>query len=317
MKIKKILPFFGLIIFVYLIYRIGIYDLIRTLKGANITYLLIGILTTPIFILPLAFKWYMILKKQNFDLSFLYVLKVYYIGAFYGFITPGRVGSLMRALYLKKKTKKGLVECSSGIIVERILDLFVIFLFAFLGALILLKGNLNLSYAMIISFLIFAGLIFIFMRRSRGMFILGLVYNYLFPKSIKDKADNSLNIFYNSLPKLRKLIPVLFVSFMTWISLYFQTYIFAWAFSINVPFYVFVAFAAIGTIIATIPISVAGLGTRELTLITLFSLYNVTPEAVVSMSLSSFFLIGLIEGLVGLIFIFKEDEVLDYNTISS
>ncbi len=317
MKLKRILPLFGLILFVYLIYRIGINDLITTLRGANVTYLLIGILSTPIFILPLAFKWHMILKKQNFNLNYLYVLRLYYMGAFYGFITPARVGSLMRAIYLKKKTKRGLIECASSIVIERVMDLFAIFIFAFMGALLFIKSNLSLTYALVFSFLVFSGVIFIFMRKSRGKFVLGLIYNYLLPKNIRDKTDDSLNSFYSSLPKLRKLIPVLFATLITWTLIYFQTYIFAWAFSIKIPFYVFLVFASIGTIIATIPISVSGLGTRELTLITLFSLYNIKPEAVVSMSLSSFFLIGLIESLIGLVFIFKEDEVLDYNTISS
>lgn len=317
MKIKKILPLFGLLLFVYIIYRVGVNDLINTLKNANFIYILIGVLATPLFIMPLAFKWHMILKRQNFDLSFPYVLKLYYMGAFYGFITPARVGSLMRAVYLKKKTKRGLIECASGIVLERVLDLFVIFIFAFIGAFIFLKNNISLSYALIIAFLVFSGLIFIFMRKSRGKFFLSLIYNYLLPKNIRDKTENSLDSFYNSLPKLRKLIPVFFMTLITWTLLYFQTYIFSWAFAIDVPFYVFLVFAAIGTIIATIPISISGLGTRELTLITLFSLYNIKPEAVVSMSLSSFFLIGLIESLIGLVFIFKEDEVLDYNTISS
>jgi uncharacterized protein (TIRG00374 family) len=317
MKIKNILPIIGLILFVYLIYRIGVTDLIDTLKNAYIPYLIIGMVLTPIFILPLAFKWYIILKRQGFDLSFLFVLKLYYMGAFYGFITPARVGSLMRALYLKKKTKRGLVECASSIVLERIMDLFVIFIFAFIGALIFIKSNLNLTYVLVFSFIVFTGIIFVFMRKSRGMLVLGLIYNYLLPKSIKEKTENSLHIFYNSLPKLRRLIPVLFLTMITWVLLYFQTYIFSWAFAINVPFHIFVAFAAIGTIIATIPISVSGLGTRELTLITLFSLYNIKPEAVVSMSLSSFFMIGLIESLIGLFFIFKEDEILDYNTLSS
>lgn len=319
MKFKKVLSLIGIILFAYLIYKVGVQNLIQTLKNANFYYIIIGIISTPIFIMPLAVKWYLILKKQGFNLNFPYVLKLYYIGAFYGFITPARVGSLIRAVYLKKKTKKGLIECASSIVIERALDLFSIFIFAFIGALIFIKTNLNLNYVLIFSFLVFSLLIFIFMRKSRGMFVLKLFYNYFLPKNIKDKADNSLHTFYNSLPKLRKLIPVFILSIITWILLYFQTYLFALAFSINIPFYIFVAFVSIGTIVATIPISVSGLGTREFTLITLFSIYNVPPEAVVSMSLSSFFLIGLIEGLIGLFFMFKEDknEILNYNSISS
>jgi len=321
MKLKNILPIIGIFLLVYLIYKIGPYNLFNTLKNANLFYIGLGLITTPIFILPLGYKWYKILKLQNFDLKFPYIMKIYYIGAFYGFITPARAGSLLRAYYIKEKTKKGLIECASSIIIERILDLFVIFLFAFIGSLIFLnKLNINMIHILIITFLIFFSLILIFMRKERGIFVLSIFYNYLLPKNMREKADDSLNKFYNSLPKLRKLIYILFLTIITWLILYFQVYLFGLAFNIEVPFHIFLTFMSIGTVVATIPISISGLGTRELTLITLFSLYNINPEAIVSMSLSSFFGIGTLEALIGLFFIIKEkkkNEILNYNSISS
>ncbi len=320
MKFKKFLPIIGIFLLVYLIYKIGLISLFNTIKYANLFYILLGLILTPVFILPLGYKWYKILKLQGFtNINFYYIMKLYYIGAFYGFITPARAGSLIRAYYLKEKTKKGLIECASSIVIERILDLLTIFSIAFVGSLIFLnKSDVNVTSLLIISFITLLILIFIFMRKSRGIFILSFIYNYLLPKNIREKADTSLNQFYDSLPKLRKLIFIFSLTILTWVGLYFQTYIFAIAFHINVPFHIFMTFSSIGTIIATLPISISGLGTRELTLITLFSLYNVTPESIISMSLSSFFGIGLIEALTGLFFIYKGDknEILDYNTIS-
>ncbi|MBI2672601.1 flippase-like domain-containing protein [Candidatus Woesearchaeota archaeon] len=309
MKLKRILPIIGIVLLIYLIYDIGFSKIINAVKGADIYYLIFGVVLTPIFVLPLAFKWHRILKKQGFNLNFLYVLKIYYIGAFYGFITPSRAGSLMRAYYLKNKTKRKLVECASGIVAERIMDLFSVFIFAFLGVIFIIKSNFNLKPILIISFLVFFTLIWIFMRKKRAMFLLGLLYRHLVPEHIKDKTDNSLNTFYDSLPKLRKLASIFLLTIFSWIFLYLQTFIFAKAFHItSIPFYIFVSLISIGTVVATIPISVSGLGTRELTLINLFGLFNVNPEAVVSMSLISFIAVGLIESSIGLFFMLKENK---------
>ncbi len=319
--LKKLLHVIGIILFIYIIIKIGPLQLFDTIKNADKIYLIIGLILTPIFILPLAFKWYIILKKQNINLNFLYVLKIYYIGAFYGFITPARAGSIIRANYIKQKIKKGFVECASSIVIERILDVLAIFSFAFIGSLLFVKSNTSLSAALIISFLVFLVCILLFMRKKRGMFILSLIYNHILPQSIKEKTNGSLNTFYNSLPRLRNLVVVFFLTIFTWLVLYYQTFIFAKAFYITtIPFYIFVSFVSIGTVISLIPISVSGLGTRELTLITLFSLYNIKPEAIVSTSLVSFFGVGLIEGLIGLFFAVKEDKnekILNYNTPGS
>ena len=320
MNIKKILPVIGIVLLIYLVYDIGLSKIINAIKSANIYYLIFGTVLTPLFILPLALKWHRILKKQGFNLNFFYVLKIYYIGAFYGFITPSRAGSLMRAYYLKKKTKRKLMECASGIVVERIMDLFSVFIFAFLGVIFIIKSYPVLKPVLVVSFFVFFALILIFMRKKRAVFLLSLLYKHLLPEHIKNKADNSLNIFYDSLPRLRKLVSIFLLTIFSWIVLYLQTFIFAKAFHItSIPFYIFISLISIGTVVATIPISISGLGTRELTLINLFGLFNVNPEAVVSMSLVSFIAVGLIESSIGLFFMLKEgkNEIFDNNPSGS
>ena len=47
------------------------------------------------------------------------------------------------------------------------------------------------------------------------------------------------------------------------------------------------------------PITIYGLGTREITMISLFSIFNVVPEKIVSLSLFWFVIIWLFPSLLG------------------
>ena len=112
MKILKLLPLIGISILIYIIYKIGLINLYKTLMTANIYYVFISIIFMFIGVLGLGFKWYTILKIQNININFLYALKIYFIGMFYGAITPARAGSLIRASYLKDKINKSVGKCT-------------------------------------------------------------------------------------------------------------------------------------------------------------------------------------------------------------
>jgi len=57
---------------------------------------------------------------------------------------------------------------------------------------------------------------------------------------------------------------------------------------------------AVANVIASIPITIYGLGTREIALIGLLSTYSIAPENIVSLSLFWFVLIWLFPSIIGL-----------------
>jgi len=63
-------------------------------------------------------------------------------------------------------------------------------------------------------------------------------------------------------------------------------------------FLLFILIIAIGNVVAYLPITIYGLGTREITTIRLFSIFNVVPEKIVSLSLFWFVITWLFPSLL-------------------
>ena len=69
------------------------------------------------------------------------------------------------------------------------------------------------------------------------------------------------------------------------------------------------AILPLGTLVSMIPISIGGLGTREVTLISLFALFNVSSTKVFSMSVINYFIVGVIPSIIALFLIWKDKSL--------
>src|SRR3989344_1539216 len=168
MKITKILPFFGVFLFFYLLYRVGIDAIFSSFLSFSWIYLIPSTFFVFLGFITSTWKWQLILKHQGVSVSFWKLFTFYLIGNFYGSITPSRAGSLIRALYLKNYHKqKSLTFYGSSIILERLLDLFVILIFALFGSFFLLQvSSLNLLGYVLILLVLFFLASFIFLDKK-------------------------------------------------------------------------------------------------------------------------------------------------------
>ncbi len=283
--IKKILPLVGVALFVYILKRVGLEGILQSLDGIKISYILLALFFSIPVILLQTYKWRAILKKQAIKLKRSWLLKIQLISVFYGFITPGRVGSLIKIIYLKDKIKKDIGRSSSSVVLDRVLDLCAIFVLATIGSLMLTTYFSNIATVISVFFLIFIVGVIFFLEKNRSKAILKIIYKKIIPEKFKEGAKESFYSFYSSLPKKRFLIWLLFLNIMSWIMIYTQTFFIAKALSINVPYFYFIIIFPIATLVTLIPITISGLGTREATLIGLFSIFNIAAAKVVSMSI--------------------------------
>jgi len=60
----------------------------------------------------------------------------------------------------------------------------------------------------------------------------------------------------------------------------------------------------LGTLVAMIPISINGLGTREAALISLFGLFGVSAAKVFSLSIITLIIVGILPSIIGVFLIF-------------
>jgi len=241
----------------------------------------------------------MILKRQCIHVSFIYSLKTLLIGYFYGFITPGGFGAYLSALYLKNESKAPLPKCISNIITFNTIDYITIFILGSIGGLFLLGHNPYL-FILILILLFIASFLFIFFFRqktSKHLFK-KLLQTQIF-QLIQHYVEDPIESFYEDLPSFKSLRLPFLVSFISWFIFYTELYLIAQLFNIHIPYITFIFMLAITSSIAVIPISVYGLGTRDATLVALFSFYNIPPENSISFTLFWFTLFLVTPSIIG------------------
>ena len=155
MKWKKILPLIGILIFIYLVYKIGLGEIFKNFKDMHYGYFFVAVVFAFAILFFQTLKWLLILKEQKIYLSFWKAFKYYLISIFYGLVTPAKIGALMRVPYMKEEVNKSWEECASSVILERILDLIVIFSLAVIGAVVLSEHLGGFLLVLVIAILAF------------------------------------------------------------------------------------------------------------------------------------------------------------------
>ena len=304
-KIKKFLPFIGIALFVYILVKLDILDVINQIRQADLFYLTIAIIFTFLMLVSQTFKWWFLARKQNIGVGFREAFKINFMSNFYGFVTPSKIGSVIRADYLRKYAKIG--KGISNFVLDKVLDLSSLFFMAIILGFVFkdLLGLGSLNY-LVVLFAVMIFLLIFFHKKERSRIILKVVYRKLVPKSMKASAKTTFHSFYEDLPQKRFLLLAFVFNLITWIMIYSITYFVGLSLGIDLSFIYFLAILPLATLVAQIPITISGLGTREITMIGLFSIFGIEAVKVFSMSLLAIFIVNIIPAIIALIFIFKE-----------
>jgi len=319
-KAKKFLPFIGIIIFIYTIYALDISDIIDAVLSINPLFLLLAIPLTIPRVLIRNYAWKLIMDEQNIQISYWNLLSIFLMGYFYGTITPGYLGQLMRIPYLKEKTNEPYGKLFFNSSIETIVHTTTLYLMMFIGAIIVL-GYFPQLLTITVSWLIILSIVLlIFIRKNRGEIIFKKLIHIFIPKSLKIYIQDFAKSFYTDFPRIKKLLLPTFLGLFTWIIIYSQYYLVIMALNLPIPYLYFLLLFPVANLAALIPISFAGLGTRELIAVILFTtLFSVPDEKIFVVSLMGFIITDIITGLMGLLIAFKESgkDMFNKNLISS
>ncbi len=209
---KTIFSFLISIVILYIIFsNVDFNLLLKTIINIRIEYYLISFIIFYLSILIKSYRWKILLKNINTDISLKESFLIYYLSMFVNSIVPAKLGDIYRGYLLKKITNKSISLTVGTIFIERIFDLIAML------TILLITGYISfftkipniIMDAIKIGFIITLFLIFfsiIFIKYWRILPYLG--------KKIE-------NIFINFEKGLRvvnfKSIPLLtFLSFLGW-----------------------------------------------------------------------------------------------------
>ena len=300
----KLFASIGIIIFIYLLLNIDLKILLTCFKKVNIFYFFISLL----FIIPTIFvksvKWLLIVEKED-RISLGRAIVAWIAGFGAGLITPGRVGDFLRAKFLKSKIGKGLLT----VFIDRVNDVFVLFLFGIFGVFTLFSNFFNLGYLFILFFVLFLIGIFVLKTEKLIRKIGKPIYRFFIPKKFKEKIGENFNIFYRNLKKLekRKIFLNFLLTILTWFICFIQYFFLSLAFGLNLSYFSICLITPILLLVQLIPISISGIGTREGTSVLLLSNFGIPPELAIAFSLG-ILIEDYILGGIGLVCWFKIKE---------
>jgi len=140
-----------------------------------------------------------------------------------------------------------------------------------------------------------------FLRKKKSKVVFTKIVQSNIFSTVKDRLEDPIDTFYENLPSFKDVLLPFFLSIFGWIIRFSELYLISRLFDIEVPYISFIFIIAVANVVASLPISIYGLGTREATLISLFSIFAVTSEKIIALSLFWFAVIWLLPSVIGAI----------------
>ena len=250
-------------------------------------------------------RWKFILDKLGINRSFKSCYCVYLTGIFLGIVTPGRIGDFVKVLYLKREgvsIKKALLAS----FVDKASDIFLV---------LILVSMFSAWFAEF--FIVSASYIYILVA---GVTVLTMVLVRSYGQdTVKEKiisaigyvgGRNFARIFGEGLRQflaglrtfsISEILRLGLFTFLAWFVYTGSVFTFSLALGLKIPFISAIFFIiAAASVYVLIPISVAGIGTRDLTLILLFPMLGYMEKSAILFS-AIILLVYILEALFGFI----------------
>jgi len=299
--LKKYFFILGIILFLIILSRINIGKLFQNIEKINPLYLILAFLTTIPMIFSKALCWNYIKRQQGIKYGLKDSLLMYYSCIYLGFITPGKLGELAKAVYLKKDGHP-LGGSLVSVVLDRVSDIVFLLAFVFVGSLFYLSMFQKQVLILISGLIISVILLLVFIKTGLVKWALIKAFNVFIPEKYKKSWQINSQDFINSLKiyKLKHYSIIFAITTFSWLFYYLQMGLLAHGLGIKIPFvYLAVSVTAAG-LITLIPISLFGIGTRDATLILLFSPFLIPKEQIIVFSALILFLTAAVS-LMGLI----------------
>lgn len=272
--VLKVLISAALIYFIFT--KLNLEEVLVILKKANPLYLLIALLLVIGSKIVAAFRLNLYFHQLEVRLTQKSNLKLYLLGMFYNLFLPGGIGGDAYKGYIIKKTfavdtKKAIAV----LLLDRLSGLLLIALYTCTLALVLQNSQLN-DFKILIAIAIPLGIaLFWFLNKK--------FFNYVLPVLWK-------SVGYSALVQLFQLISILLI-------------LKALGIEANMVAYLFIFL--ISSIVSVIPLTIGGIGSREVTFLYGATLLGLDTSTSVGVSVL-FFIITAIISFTGIFYHFKK-----------
>lgn len=310
---KKYLRLIGILLFVLILIKVNAKDVLQSLMHSDWSLLALVAVMNLLVVLLRSVRWVKLLEIQNYSFGIPEAFWTYLRSLYFGNVTPGRVGELSRVHYLMKYVNINSAVATSGVIYDRILDTYFVLILGVLG---IVMSEVWASYLwlkiLLISFLFIIPIILFVPKLTLSIAsVLPHFWN------LKTRVSSWLENFFDAIKSFLtwKVIPSVVITLFIYLLFFVQCIVLAYAMNLQIEMFYLIFCVVVFSALSILPISVSNMGTREFSLIFMFSYVGLSSEQAVTYSLLFFLIINLLLALFGwLAYIFYKDKLENLDT---
>lgn len=259
--------------------KLNVSEVFQTVKMANFLYLGLAVILFILSKVIAAFRLNLYFHELKIHLTQRSNLKLYLLGMFYNLFLPGGIGGdAYKGYVIKKKFEINTKKVVAVLVLDRLSGLLLLFVYACLLSLFISNDIFKTYQFLAMILLPLSVLTFWFLNKK--------LFKYVLPVFWK-------SVGYSAFVQLSQLICVYLIMKALRIEMNTVAYLFIFL---------------VSSIVSVIPLTIGGIGSRELTFFYGASLLGLNENTSVGISML-FFIITAIVSLFGVIYHFKEIEL--------
>jgi glycosyltransferase 2 family protein len=285
------LSVFGIVLFIYILLQVDVEGAFTLIFSANRTYLAFGIVLVFAEMFLRARCWHLLGRIFRPDYSYTDAFKAYMMGIAFGAVTPGRAGDFIKVGSLTKVGGIPLSKAFTVGLLDRLLNLIFLGMCAAIASFIVLlsiSGFESGIASLLAALTALMAVTLVGLNQDMMAKVLKPLKDLILPERLKKRASTVFRQFYGSMALFRKSSMrwhVILYTMMGWMIIFIRPYFFGRSIGMDAGITAYLVFMPIISLAEALPISVFGLGTRDATVLSLFSLMDFTRDQMMALSL--------------------------------
>ena len=296
----KLVKLFGVALLVVILIKVDLREIGSILARCGIGHVAAGFGLSVVAIGIKAARWWLMLRQQHLAYSWPKAFRTYLAGLYLGVVTPGRLGELGRAAYVKRDTGASVGTALSSILLDRVLDLYALTAIGLVACWVFdLFGRTSPL------FLAAAGAVLLLpaaaLHPRIGARVVGVVEALLARTKLGAAVGSASGDFYAGIRQLISpwLVVQVALTAAAYATLFAAAFLIARGLSIDISLPDTGLVFGLANMISLIPLTVAGVGTRDAVFILVFGVRGLPPSQAVAFSTLVLAVFYLGDGLVG------------------
>jgi hypothetical protein len=292
----------GVALFAVILTRVDLGKIWIAYRHIKLSHAISGIALLFALTLLKSLRWRRIVSTQRVEVPVSMAFRLYAASLYLGVVTPGHIGDFAKSFYLMGRGMTAGKAIFSSL-ADRLFDIVFLAVIGYASLLFfpgIFTDQLLMSSVLLALVATTVAALMCrreFLKRFVRKFLSGMP-NWGIRASIDRIATESIGEF--GLLGIRTSTIAALLTLAAWMAHYLFFIIFAKALGLGASIPVLIVSVSAAVFVALIPVSLSGLGTRDLALILIFSRAGLTREAAVTFSFA-FILVYIIQGFTGLL----------------